>query len=443
MHTMKFGIVPFFFLFAVQLQSQCFTGLDSFYCADDPPAILTPDYPGGTFYGEGCGSDGFYPTVAGPGTFVVNYLNAGIYTVDTTGTFDPVEGTGTEVSLPDDGYSDGIPIGFDFLFFGLNQTQFRIRSDGFITFNFAVEIFPPGAGEIPYLGYPNNFIAAAWADYDPTIGGTIEYFTTGTEPYRKTVINYIDVPGYSGTDLSITSQIILYETTNIIEIHTTSSPSTGTLKTQGIENFEGTVGYVRPGRNRTDWEAFNDYVAFIPGQCSETTTVYPLPPVNIEEPTLDVCKDGFATVHVSGAETYVWSPPGIFTVSGSDAYSVNGAALAVPTEFYLTGTSEHGCTAVDSVLVTPIDCDAIQTLHDAQAVNLYPNPATDILFIDAQETIDHIVVRDISGKMVMEKNNTTRINQIDISILSPGAYFLEAGNDAMRGTYPFFVVHEK
>ena len=157
----------------------------------------------------------------------------------------------------------------------------RIHSNGFISFDFAPAIFPPEAIYIPTPGMPTDLIAASWGDYDPTAGGTINYFTSGAAPFRKLVINYINLPPYGGDIGNLTTQIILNETTNSIEIHTASSPDYGNEKSQGIENIDGTIGFVRPGRNNTIWETTNDYVAFIPEYCTDSISVVEGPAVEL------------------------------------------------------------------------------------------------------------------------------------------------------------------
>ncbi|MEM7102507.1 MAG: CARDB domain-containing protein [Bacteroidota bacterium] len=188
------------------------------------------------------------------------------YIVDQTGVFAPVAGSGSQVFLYDDELSGALPIGFTFTFFGNDYTDFHISSNGFITFDDSGidgccegEPIPDNSN-----GYaPDNFIAFAWGDLSPGYAGeTIEYFTTGIAPNRQLVMNFIDVPHCCYyTDL-VTTQVILFETTNAIEIHTTTKPDAGQFQTMGIENEDGTIGFPVPGRNGETWSATNDFVRF-------------------------------------------------------------------------------------------------------------------------------------------------------------------------------------
>jgi hypothetical protein len=184
--------------------------------------------------------------------------------------FAPDGGTGTAVVLSDDQLSAALPIGFSFNFYGNNYTDFYISSNGFISFD-------PFAGAgccegqfLPKIDYPNNLIAMAWEDYNPSLGGTISYYTTGSAPSRKLVVEFDNVQHYLGGD-AVTMQAIIYESSNIIEVHTTSMPGNPSGNwlghTEGIENIDGTVGIAVPGRNGDPtWTTANDAWRFSPAQ---------------------------------------------------------------------------------------------------------------------------------------------------------------------------------
>ncbi|MCP4442458.1 MAG: T9SS type B sorting domain-containing protein [Aureispira sp.] len=179
-------------------------------------------------------------------------------------TFAPIAGSGTLVNLGDDAVSAALPIGFDFTFFCNTYTSFVISSNGFMSFDLAAGS-NLGNDVIPDVSDPQDFIALGWDDLDPDGGaaGTIEYFTTGTAPNRTLVVNFINVPHFGSTQ-TVTSQVILYETTNVVEIHNTDVQNDGGGMTQGIENATGTLGFAVPGRNDIAFTATNDAYRFAP-----------------------------------------------------------------------------------------------------------------------------------------------------------------------------------
>lgn len=154
-------------------------------------------------------------------------------------------------SLDDGGWaSQTIP--FPFTYFGVSYTSFAVSTNGFAYLG-------TGAPNT-YTGYYNTFpstaaarpsIGGIYSDLDFRTTGTINYFITGTAPNRALVINWSGGQFYSGTG-SLNTQVILYESSNIIEVHTTSSTGTNAA-TQGIQNAAGTQAFTVPGRNNANW----------------------------------------------------------------------------------------------------------------------------------------------------------------------------------------------
>ncbi len=181
-----------------------------------------------------------------------NYDAALSYTVNQSGTFSPVSGTGTPVTLTGEQVTNALPIGFTFNFFGNNYTEFRISSNGFVAFTLSTTGCCSGQN-IPNPNTPNNLIALAWDDLNPALGGSINYFTTGTAPNRKLIVNYVGIRVAGSSSPNVTSQVILYETSNLIEIHSADINGVDPA-TMGIENATGTIALAVPGRNRSTLE---------------------------------------------------------------------------------------------------------------------------------------------------------------------------------------------
>ena len=64
-------------------------------------------------------------------------------------------------------------------------------------------------------------------------------------------------------------------------------------------------------------------------------------------------------------------------------------------------------------------------------ISIYPNPTSDIVYIDGNYTQLKVVVYDILGKQVMNKSIT---NSIDISQLEKGVYILQLSDGAKLTT---------
>jgi gliding motility-associated-like protein len=176
----------------------------------------------------------------------------------------------------DDIWTPVINMPFCFQFFGNTYTQLVIGSNGLISFNTAyANAFCQWniTAAIPSAGNPINSIMAPYHDIDPSIGATsdIRYQVYGTAPCREFVVSFYNIPMYSGACNSqlASQQIVLHETTNIIDIYITNKPLCATWNAgaaiQGIQNAAGTVAVVVPGRNfPTNWAATNDGKRFMP-----------------------------------------------------------------------------------------------------------------------------------------------------------------------------------
>ncbi len=258
------------------VHSQCgvqLTGLESEYCITGGGTSLDVYPLGGTLSGPGISGDYFDPGVAGAGAHEIKYVFDSIfYNIYTDGTFNPIDGVGTSFSLSDDDVSAFLPLGFTFNFFGTDYTEIKLSSNGFLTFN---NIFSSGCCQghtVPNTSDPDNIIAFAWSDLNPNEGGSFQYFTIGTAPNRIFVVDVKNLSHY-GFPGRVTSQIQLYETTNIIEIHTTEMTYGGAVHTMGIENVDGTIGFAVDGRNASIWSAAEEMVQFVPEHCTDSVIV--------------------------------------------------------------------------------------------------------------------------------------------------------------------------
>jgi hypothetical protein len=153
--------------------------------------------------------------------------------------------TGTSVGLTDDSNVGPFPIGFSFEFYGQTFTQFRICTNGFITFGDQSGRYSPGS--FPEAAAPNGVIAAYWTDLFPSPGYYTNYRTEGTAPNRKLVVS-AHLTYYSNRNAWVDYQIVLFEGTNKVQTTITSQGWT-TTATQGVENHQGTLAATPPGRN--------------------------------------------------------------------------------------------------------------------------------------------------------------------------------------------------
>lgn len=364
----------------------------------------------------------------GPGTVICNGqcvpLSTSITPVNLTNTYSVQSityapysfTTGTSIlANSDDRWSPVLNLGFPFCFYGNTFSQCKVGSNGHITFSTTV-----GSSDgwsistaIPSLAdMPGNTINAAFRDIDPTSSGNIYYSYYGSAPCRAMVISWnnipmFDNPGPCSATPNSTFQIVLYETSNYIDVFIQNSSSctgwNGGYGICGIQNATGTSAAVPPGRNYpATWSAVNEGWRFVPTGaptytldwesptgslgssptltvCPSTTTTYTAylsvaacggPPLTysspvtvsvVPGPTLTVnsatiCQGAVGTLSVSGANTYTW------ITGGSNATSA-GYSPSVTTIYTVQGSTGATCISqgTGTVTVNPLPTPTIQT----------------------------------------------------------------------------------
>lgn len=216
-----------------------------------------------------------------------------------------VAGSGINI---DDGYSPIQNIGFNFCFFGVSRSQLQICDNGFLTFSVNKPVLvtlsaPFITDSLPLITHPNpasaattlppNSILGAWMDaflvtggFNPG-GGTITTQLVGTAPFRAYIVKWNNCRYFNTTcrptaGLLLNMKIVLYETTNLIDIYIKTKPlctlSTSPLNrryltTQGLQGDSTFKFIVTPGRNNNWWDGANTAVRYTPNGALSTTTV--------------------------------------------------------------------------------------------------------------------------------------------------------------------------
>ena len=177
--------------------------------------------------------------------------------------------TGSQITgMTDDCKSKYFPIGFKFDFFCGTYNYFRLNSNAILTLvnppqNANSTNFPQGQGCYTGTGsnvcepnytwnlqnsgslgqatnqLPLNAIFFCAFDINPGLGGQIRWELTGTAPFRKLTIKYKDVPYFSCTTQLINLQVMLFETTNVIEVHALKKQNCAWNNNLGVVGLQG------------------------------------------------------------------------------------------------------------------------------------------------------------------------------------------------------------
>lgn len=183
----------------------------------------------------------------------------------------------------DDVWSNVLELPFEFCYFGDTYNQFVLSDNGVITFNTenANKKSQFFNNTLPSTISHSNAIFGIHHDMINVKGvpgstngtqGKIKLYTVGNAPKRKFIISYENMNHLYCDDSRSTSQIVLYETSNIIEVHAKEKPTnceielpddSNDVKLQkekrkyaviGITNKKATIGFSPEDYNSGKWD---------------------------------------------------------------------------------------------------------------------------------------------------------------------------------------------
>ncbi|WP_226064030.1 T9SS type B sorting domain-containing protein [Kaistella polysaccharea] len=180
----------------------------------------------------------------------------------------------------DDSFINKITIPFDFCYFGTSYSDVVVGSNGVITFDNAQvgnPNYPNVVNSNPSITLPQNSIFGVYSDliFSKNDDSEIYYNVVGTAPTRKFIVSFYKgtIVGCDGS--AVTSQIVLSEGSNIVEIFVESKPAPcpeAKFKNSllGIINGDGTLGYSPANRNTGVWSAQREAYRFTPAGTAVT-----------------------------------------------------------------------------------------------------------------------------------------------------------------------------
>lgn len=188
------------------------------------------------------------PTSSTPGCFPV-YVQPN----------DPA-GTPTNLTV-DDTYTGVINMGFNFPFYGITYPSLIASTNGYVSF----DISKAGAyshwsigSDLPSTSYDKALIMGPYHDLNPNVTQPTQrcqYQVIGTAPHRRWVLSFYRVPLFGTSCAGMfenTHQIILYESTGVIEVAIYSKQVCTAWNSGraivGLQDFNRTSGIMAPGR---------------------------------------------------------------------------------------------------------------------------------------------------------------------------------------------------
>jgi len=168
---------------------------------------------------------------------------------------------------------------------------------------------------------------------------------------------------------------------------------------------------------------------------TRVVTGYPAKPGTVSgnaSPCANSAGNVYSIAAVTGATNYQWTVPAGSVITGG-----NGTTSITVTFGSSAGAvivkSENACgLSAGSALAIAFSCRMQNSTSELAAVNVYPNPAADKLFINHESSVTgevSIIITDLAGRIVMTElvniTNGNQISELNISALKTGIYLIE------------------
>lgn len=193
---------------------------------------------------------------------------------------------GTLIAIPpfgtnqDDFWSQILPLSFNFMFYNESYHQIQLGNNGLLTFDTTHQFgdicnWIQNNETLPHTNLYANSIYGVYQDLDfrDRQGGSINYYIIDhgiyAFPNRVLVVNFNQIPNWPANASAglQTSQIVLHETSNIIEVNVarrTPSPNSDGAGLVGIQDTAATKFLTPVNRNTGPWSATNESWIFKP-----------------------------------------------------------------------------------------------------------------------------------------------------------------------------------
>jgi hypothetical protein len=371
---------------------------------------------------------------------------------------------GSIITFTDDRYaSTYTALPFPFCFDGVIYNDILVSSNGYIVFPGCNSGHPFGTtptlnGSSPWsinapapntTNAPVNAIMGTWQDIYPDntdpLQGVIRTRVHGSAPNQFFVIKFFDVRYFSCTTLDYNGQIMLYETTDNIEVHLKEKPVCTTFNggaaIMGITDYTGTLANIPAGYNYpTQWTATNEGHRWT-SNCG-VCTVLPVELIDFNGSDYDnhnlitwkteteINNDYFVLERSNGGATFYE----LATIKGGGNsnnildYSFQHNNPQEIEYYRLRQVDFDGKVAYSKIIV-------VRRKNNIN-VNLFPNPTNNNLYFEINESTDAtytVKYSTITGSIAEEQISITKgTNKYNLELfktLQQGIYFINVTDE--------------
>jgi len=364
---------------------------------------------------------------------------------------DDPNGTPTGLTI-DDRYTGLIDLGFTFPFYGFPYTQVVASTNGVVCFdvsraNAAAQwniINGTTPQDLPSTFYDPAVIFGPYHDLNPQAPTSptqrIQYQVVGTAPARRWILSFYRVPLYSGACQSLienTHQIILYESTGIVEVTVFDKQICNGWNQGramiGMQNFAKTKAIMVNGRRASDppWGTIgmNESYRFVPasgpsllkrvelfdinGNLIVAGTTNPLANGTVEASFPFICPPPGATTTYIVKSTYEKIDDANAVVYGTDTIRVTKGPPTDLNASAVTTNTPCGPPAGTVTVTVPTGNAPYTYVLDGGAPVVGPSPYT---FTGVPAGTHMVVVHDAGGTC---SSTILNLNVIQTNALTP------------------------
>lgn len=332
----------------------------------------------------------------------------------------------------DDIWSSTIPLPFNFSFFDQIYSSCQVGTNGIITFN--PQVFP-GFCEydtndlpLPSLVFPHrNAIFGPFQDTETRTGTgqappevSVNFKLMGTYPCRKLVVNFYHLGQHQCNQEAglQTSQIVLYEVSNIIEVYIQNRTQCDSWQNGdgviGIVNAAGTVAHVPSGRNIGDnWTATNEAWRFTPSGPNVSSSIRWINNATgntiAVTPTVEVCPNetssyiAEATYDINGVPFIVYSEENLIIVAQDQTQAPTDLLVCFdPTENYSVDLTQNHAYILGALNPADYEIEYFTSLSNAELwLNPIVNPTS---FSFTQNQIIYAAIMNVNYDCIYVKS---------------------------------------
>lgn len=235
------------------------------------------------------------------------------------------------------------------------------------------------------------------------------------------------------TDTFIDLNIGVYDTT----VYWMVLPLNGTTEATGCSVWSFTTESF-PGYCLSASYGLYPSTAFTPTACDGST---------VDDITTYAYASEYSNVNVTSGNTYVFSSSAADLITVSDdagtaalVYGVSSVSFDATSDGVVRvyrHLDDSNCGAENVSRTISVVCSPTLSIGEVSSENAftyYPNPVNSTLTLKAQKNIDGVVVYNMVGQEVLRSTPNTVSNELDMSNLATGSYFVEVSVEGISKT---------